>query len=375
MALQELERNKKYRISVVLGYNGSKMIRHTEIFYGGKKEARLRENEIKNQNKNHTFVKRTKKTVQELMIEYMEFKKSEWTPKTYIANKKRIENINNKIGHNNLQELNAKTIESFYKYLKDEIHYSDSTIKKHYEIINNALNTAVKWDYITFNVNSKVTKPKPRPKEVICYSPEEVEKLIKVIQNEPLKYQAIILLALDSGCRRGELTGLLWEDIDFKNSTININKTTQYLPEYGIFETKTKSRTSDRKIYISSTTLNILRKYRSEQLQKKLLLGNKWGNSKRVFTTQYGQDMHPDTPSQILRNIIKKYNLKKIKFHALRHTSISLMISKGVQLQIISKKAGHSNTAITHQIYSHFFDDEFKEVANIMNDFLQIKKA
>ena len=180
---------------------------------------------------------------------------------------------------------------------------------------------------------------------------------------------------MDSGCRRGELTGLLWEDIDFKNSTININKTTQYLPEYGIFETKTKSRTSDRKIYISSTTLNILRKYRSEQLQKKLLLGNKWGNSKRVFTTQYGQDMHPDTPSQILRNIIKKYNLKKIKFHALRHTSISLMISKGVQLQIISKKAGHSNTAITHQIYSHFFDDEFKEVANIMNDFLQIKKA
>ena len=94
-----------------------------------------------------------------------------------------------------------------------------------------------------------------------------------------------------------------------------------------------------------------------------------------MFTTDYGYDMHPDTPSQIFETIIKKYNLKRITFHALRHTSISLMISKGVQLQIISKKAGHSSTSITHKIYSHFFDDEFKEVANIMNDILEVKKA
>lgn len=83
----------------------------------------------------------------------------------------------------------------------------------------------------------------------------------------------------------------------------------------------------------------ILKKFRKEQKQKQLLLGDKWGNSKRVFTTEFGYDMHPDTPSIIFRNIIKKYGLKKISFHALRHTSISLMISKGIQAQIISKKA------------------------------------
>lgn len=102
-------------------------------------------------------------------------------------------------------------------------------------------------------------------------------------------------------------------------------------------------------------------------------LGSKWQNSKRVFTTDYGADMHPDTPSQILSKIIKKHGLKRITFHGLRHTSISLQISSGIQSQVISKRAGHSNVAVTHSIYSHFFDDEFKEVADTMETFLNKK--
>lgn len=116
-----------------------------------------------------------------------------------------------------------------------------------------------------------------------------------------------------------------------------------------------------------------MKRFKKEQRQKQLLLGNKWGDSKRVFTTENGFDMHPDTPTQIFRKVIEKYNLKKIKFHALRHTSVSLMISKGIQTQIISKKAGHSSIQVTHDIYSHFFDNEFKEIANTMNDILQVK--
>lgn len=104
-----------------------------------------------------------------------------------------------------------------------------------------------------------------------------------------------------------------------------------------------------------------------------MLLGSKWNGSKRVFTTDFGDDMHPDRPYKILKHIIKKYNLKDITFHGLRHTSISLQISSGIQTQIISKRAGHSNIAITHQIYSHFFDNEFKEVANKMDTFLNTK--
>ena len=118
-----------------------------------------------------------------------------------------------------------------------------------------------------------------------------------------------------------------------------------------------------------------MKKHKSEQDKQKLLLGNKWQNSNRVFTTDYGGDLHPDTPSKILEKLIKKYDLKRITFHGLRHTSISLQITTGIQSQIISKRAGHSSVSVTHNIYSHFFDNGFKEVADKMDSFLHIKSV
>ena len=120
--------------------------------------------------------------------------------------------------------------------------------------------------------------------------------------------------------------------------------------------------------------MSILSKYKVEQDKKRLLMGSKWMNSNRVFTTEEGGDMHPDTPSKTLDKVIKKHNLKRISFHGLRHTCISLQISSGVQAQIISRRAGHSSVSVTHNVYSHFFNNEFKEVANKMNEFLYDEK-
>ena len=389
MAIRELIKNKKYKIELFIGRNGSKKIMHYEIVNGGKKEAILRENQIKLEIKNHTFVKRNDITVSQLIDEYMEFNKNKWTPKYYKTNEFWVKNIKNSIGHILLQNLNVKILESFYNQLKNDTKemidkktkekkqiskYSDKTIQEHYVLLNGALNKAIKWDYINYNINKKIEKPKARRKEIACYSPEEVTELLSVLKNEPLKYQAVIYLALDSGIRRGELTGLTWEDVDFKNGFIKVNKITQYIKELGIYEKETKNSTSDRKIYVSDTTLNILKQFKKEQLELKLKLGNKWGNSKRIFTTDYGADMHPDTPSKILEKIIEKYNLKRINFHALRHTSVSLMISKGIQIQIISKKAGHSSVQVTDSTYSHFFDSEFKKCASVMDNILKEAK-
>ena len=229
------------------------------------------------------------------------------------------------------------------------------------------LEVAIKWDYISYNPNTRIEKPKRTRADVQCYSPDEVDLLLQCVMKEPLKYQAIIILALDLGCRRGELTGLTWDDIDFKTGKVTINKTTQYIDRH-IFEKTTKTENSDRVNYITKTTIEILKKYQKEQLEKQLQLGSKWNRTKRVFTTDFGSDIHPDTPTKILDKIIKKYNLKRITFHGLRHTNVSLMIAKGIQTQIISRKVGHSSVQVTDRIYSHFFDDEFKNVSNVMDD-------
>ena len=372
MSVKEIERNRKYKITVAIGYNGNKRINHYETFYGGKKEAVLRENEIKSQLKNNSFVNKSKITMKDLLEEWLKYSKDIWSPKTYISNVHWCDIINKCIGHIKVQDINVKILEDFYKYLRENTKYSDKTIQHFYTIISTSFKKAIIWGYITNNPNTYIEKPKVRKKEIQCYSPEEVEVLLNAVKNEPLKYQALIYLAIDSGARRGEITALTWEDFDFKKQTLKINKSVQYTKENGIFEKSTKTQTSDRIIYLSSTTINILKEYRKEQLENKIKLGDKWENSKRVFTTILGGDMHPDTPSQILERIIKKYKLKRISFHGLRHTSISLQISSGIQAQIISKRAGHSSINTTHSIYSHFFDNEFKQVANAMDNILTI---
>lgn len=380
MSVKELERNKKYKITIAIGYNGNKRINHYETFYGGKKEAVIRENEIKMQLKNNTYVKRNSLTMTELVEEWLNSKKDNIGIKTFVEYKRYCKNITASMGHLKIKDINVKILEDFYNELKNykgkreaQNGYSEKTIKHHYTLITEIFNSAIKWGYLYSNPNKNVTPIKVHKKEIQCYSPEDVEKLINALQNEPLKYQAVIFLALDSGCRRGEITGLTWSDIDFQKGTININKATQYVSGYGTFEKTTKSDTSNRIIYITPTTIELLKKYKIQQSEKRLFLGNKWQGSKRVFTTDFGEDMHPDRPYKILKYIIKKYNLKDITFHGLRHTSISLQISSGIQTQIISKRAGHSNIAITHSIYSHFFDNEFKEVANKMDSFLNVK--
>ena len=373
MAIQELIKNKKYKIDIPIGYSGTKRIRHIETFYGGKKEASLRENELKLQLKNNTYIKKNKLTVEDLMNEWLESKKSEIELKTYNSYKLWSTKIINAIGNIKVKDLNVKILEDFYNELRTSTSLSPKSIQEIYTTISMALNKAIKWGYILNNPNLLIDKPKVKKQEIQCYSPEEVEKLLTVLKNESLKYQAIITLALDSGCRRGEITGLTWNDVNFDKSFIVVNKTTQYLPNYGIYEKSTKSETSNRIIYITNSTKQILKKYQAEQIKKRMLLGNKWGNSNRIFTTEYGTDMHPDTPSKILEKIIKKYNLKRITFHGLRHTSISLQISSGIQSQIISKRAGHSSVTVTDKIYSHFFENEFKDVASKMDYYLQVE--
>lgn len=376
MAIQEIVKNKKYRIYVPISYNGNQQNRYTETFIGTHKEAKLRESQLKVSVSNNVLIKRKNITVGQLFEEWLVLKKSQIAVKTYRNYENYSKNILSYMGGVKLKNLTTKILENFYNKLRTETTYADKTIKHYYSLINTILNSAVKWDYITTNPNMKVDRIQVKRKEISCYSPEQVETLIACLEKDSIKYKALIVLALDTACRRGEITGLTWEDIDFEKSCININKTTQYVAGFGTFEKDTKNETSNRVIYISETTKKTLLKYRAEQYRRRLVLGNKWQGSTRVFTTDFGSDMHPNTPSAILEKVVKKYNLPKISFHGLRHTSISLQIASGIQAQIISKRAGHSNLSTTHNIYSHFFESEMQEVSQKIDAFLKapIKK-
>ena len=94
---------------------------------------------------------------------------------------------------------------------------------------------------------------------------------------------------------------------------------------------------------------------------------------KRVFTPKWGCDMHPNTLRKILNREIEKNNLKKVKFHGLRHTSISLQLNNGVPLQVASRRAGHSSVVVTDKIYSHIFEETCANVIQNIFDGVAIK--
>ncbi len=374
MSVKE-RKNNIYQIEIVIGRDKEgKKIRYYETFKGGLKQARLRESELKIQLREGNSIKKSTLYFENLSKEYLEIQKERISPKTYETYEQRVREINNRIGRVKLKDLNVKILEKFYMYMKKEYisektqkPISNTTLQHYYTLINNILEQAVKWDYIKENPNRKIDKPQRNRTEIEVLTKEEVIELLECLKKESLKYQAIIYLALDLGCREGELTALTWKDIDFKTREVTINKSIQII-RGEIIEKETKSINSDRKVFISETTLNILKKYKNEQNQKRLLLGDKWGNSRRVFTTEMGNDIHHDTPYSILKRVLRKYNLKDIKFHALRHTNASLKINEGIQHQIISRSLGHSSVQITDKYYSHFYEKEFKDMSNTLEE-------
>lgn len=118
------------------------------------------------------------KTEAQLIEEWLAYSKEIWSPKTYVSYKNYCKNIIKSIGHINLQNLNVKILEEFYKELRTKTNYSDKSIRHHYTIISTALNKAVTWGDILSNPNARIEKPKVKKKNVECYSLEDCGAII-----------------------------------------------------------------------------------------------------------------------------------------------------------------------------------------------------
>ena len=373
MSVYSIAKNT-WQIDIIIGYNSKgKRKRHYETFRGNKKEAVAREAVLKAELKDGTYIINNGYTFEEFSEKWMsEYARTTLAPKTLSEYERLLGIINNNIGHYKLLNLRPLVLIEFYNKLRNRKgrKLSETSILKYYALINAILNKAVKWELMKTNPNSKIDKPKREKKEAKCYNIDQTKALLDAISKESTRDRAFISLAVDTGARRGELTGLEWEDIDFENNRININKTTQAARGIGVIEKKPKNNSSIRNNGIMQDTIDILKELKKEQKKNKRAFGSKWQNSKKVFTTIDGKAIHPDRPSQIFRDILKKYDLPLIPLHGLRHTLVSLMLNGGVPVEVVSKRVGHSTSATTLNIYSHIFETSDKEAVNELSKIL-----
>lgn len=231
--------------------------------------------------------------------------------------------------------------------------YSPKTIQHVHRLIRAIFEKAVQWQIILINPASKIQPPKVDKKEISFYDEEETMNLLKAIENEPIRYKTMVFIAIYTGMRRGEILALEWSDIDFERKLISVNKSVVYVSGKGRIEKGTKTVRSQRIIAMTDTLIEILKKYQIWQNKNKEVLGSKWQQSDLIFTRDDGQPLHPDTITNWFVKFIKKHNLSHITFHGLRHTSATLLLSSGVDIETVSRILGHSTSITTSAVYLH----------------------
>ena len=233
---------------------------------------------------------------------------------------------------------------------------SGKTILEHHRLLRAMLHKAVYWQLIVANPAERVQPPKARKPKRRSYDDEQTKILLEnleLLSIEDTKYKVAITLTIFTGVRLGELMGLEWQDVDFKNGIISINRSSQYLSDMGVFTKVPKTESSIREIAIPEFIISLLEEYKLWYEEQKSIYGELWANSDRLFVQADGKPMHPSTISKWFVKYVGQIGLPVINFHGLRHTNASLLVAQNVDIAVVSARLGHAQISTTLDFYVH----------------------
>lgn len=238
---------------------------------------------------------------------------------------------------------------------------SPKTILEHHRLIHTVLAQAEKEMLVPYNAADKATPPKAPKSDPNYFQTATVAAIWEALEQEPLKWQVITHLLAVTGCRRGEIMGLRWDRVDFKNSQIKIDTNLLYSskrPEgEKIYIDTTKTEGSYRFIKLPAETMQLLRDYHREYLTTRLSLGGQYNAQGFLFTKADGNPMIPDSITAWLSKFSERHNLPHMNPHAFRHTMASILIQNGQDIVSVSKRLGHAQTSTTTDLYSHIIQE------------------
>ena len=205
-------------------------------------------------------------------------------------------------------------------------------------------------------------------KEVKILNDKEAKILANYLHTEPNhRWKIALLTVLFMGLRRGELAGLEWKDIDYENKTMTIARSVQDIIGFGLITKEPKTENSKRTISMPDKLIDYLKEYEIWWLNQKKYLGDRLGNTDRLFCTEDGTDISPGLFRVWLQKTLAKVDLPKVTLHSLRHTNITLQLVAGVDMKTVSARAGHSKASTTSDFYRHFIKNSDIHASEILN--------
>lgn len=338
------------------------------------------EQEIENEGPMRS-VRPDKITFADFCVQYLEVKKNTLSPQTYNFYSKVIdEELMPMFARLKMKDLRTYHIQQFVQYLATEKKRLDgreggiaaSTVKRYTTVLRSIVTMAYELEYIEDDIgrSRRIEFPKEETKEVEAFTLEEVGEILKALESEPWHIRAVIEVALFTGCRRGEIVGLKWADIDFENQRLSVKRSIYKLSDGKAREKEPKSKCSIRTISIPERLCKTLTEYRLQQNRHIAYLGDSWRNLDYVFTEEDGYVMNPHTPTKQFDHFLKRHGIRHLKFHGLRHTSATMLLANGCDIKTVSSRLGHADITTTN-IYVHALESTDRMAAQTFDNFLK----
>ena len=303
--------------------------------------------------------------------EWLEGYKHKIEENTYCSYKTVVTKVSEYFKRKNikLKDLKPYHIQKFYDYLYSK-GLGGNTILHYHANIRKALDTAMKLDIILTNPADKIERPKKEKFIGDYYNLEELQLLFKKSKGDPL--EIVILIASFYGLRRSEVLGLKWSAFDFVNNTITIkHKVVETIVEDKrtlLMKDKTKNSSSYRSLPLVPEIKETLLAHKKNIESNKLLCGNSYNKKYKdyIFVDSTGKIYRPEYITDHFSLLLKKNNLRHIRFHDLRHSCASLLLAKGIPIKAIQEWLGHSTYSTTANLYTHLESNTKNVSANVL---------
>ena len=280
------------------------------------------------------------------------------------------------LGKLKLSELNATHIQTLYNNLTRREGLSPKTVKNVHGILHKAISQAVKLRYIPYNPADACELPRMEKREVSPLTEADITAMLaQISEGEPLR--DMFTVTLFTGMRRGEVCGLSWDAVNFKDGTITVRQQLQKEQKKGgQHYIATTKNDQIRIITPAPYVMNILHEVYKRQIQERYNAGTAWHNPwNLVFTDPLGNFIIPQTASKRFKALCASIGRPDAHFHDMRHTYAVVSLQEGDDVKTVQQNLGHATASFTLDVYGHVSEKMKQESARRMENFITKIKA
>ena len=281
-----------------------------------------------------------------------------YAPGTLASYRRMLERVYPYIGAIKLGELRPMALENMMIELRKRTHQGkpiqEATVQKYLTVVSAVLSDAKRNEIIQRNPARMIDLPDTEHRQQFIPTDEQAQELILALLDEPYHYKLFYVLAMYTGCRRGELCALRWKDfvlVEKYRSVLTVSRSRTVVAGQGVVEGPTKNGRS-RSIALSEDITSLVQGFCYYQRE----IAEKHGRelSPYLFVNEKGNPIHPDTFTKHLRQIFEENDFPDtFHLHTLRHYFVSTMLHEGVDKQTVAELAGHEDTSFLERTYCH----------------------